>query len=116
MFRKLIFFSGAVLALNSHSLMADTFDDAVNLYLQGFEYCTDAKDALTANNVPRAKAALDKYESLKQEASGINSTILSTQKRGMDSNLKFCERVATDIEIAIGTPILDQALAACDEA
>lgn len=116
MLRKLIFFSGAVLALNSHSLMADTFDDAVNLYLQGFEYCTDAKDALTANNVPRAKAALDKYESLKQEASGINSTILSTQKRGMDSNLKFCERVATDIEIAIGTPILDQALAACDEA
>jgi len=114
--KRLIILIGAGLIFSSQALLAETFDDAVNLYLQGFDYCTEAKDALTAGNVNGAKAALNRYQSLKSEASAINSRILSTNKRGMDSNLKFCERVATDIEIAIGTPILNQAISACDEA
>lgn len=116
MLRTQIILLGIGLTLSSQTLLADTFDDAVNLYLQGFDYCTEAKDALTAGNVAAAKTALTRYESLKADATGINNTILTTNKRGMDSNLKFCERVAIDIEIAIGTPILKRAIGACDEA
>lgn len=100
----------------STPLMANTFDDAVNLYLKGFDHCTAAKDALTSGNLRSASVALKKYETLKAQAVGINNTILSSSKRGMDSNLKYCERVATDIEIEVGTPILDRAIEACDKA
>ena len=100
----------------SSTVMADTFDDAVTLYLKGFDHCTEAKDALTSGDLSGASRALKQYETMKSEAVGINNTILSTDKRGMDSNLKFCERVAKDIEIEIGTPILNQAIMACDEA
>lgn len=100
----------------SSTAQADSFDDAVNLYLKGFDHCTEAKDALSSGDPAKASAALKRYNALKNQAEGINNTILTTNKRGMDSNLKFCERVATDIEIEIGTPILDKAIKACDQA
>ncbi|MEE2731215.1 MAG: hypothetical protein VYA55_10360 [Pseudomonadota bacterium] len=120
MLNKTVFFLGLGLGLGlaiAHSTaMADTFDDAVALYLKGFDHCTEAKDALTAGNLSQASRALQQYETLKARAVGINDTILSTNKRGMDSNLKFCERVSKDIEIELGTPILNRAIAACDQA
>lgn len=96
--------------------LADTFDDAVAVYLKGFDHCTEAKDALTSGDLNGANRALKQYDAIKAEAVGLNNTILSTNKRGMDSNLKFCERVAKDIEIEIGTPILNKAISACDQA
>lgn len=107
---------GLTLSWLSQTLQADTFDEAVNLYLKGFDYCTEAKDALSSGNLSAAGTALRQYESLKKQAVGINNAILSTDKRGMDSNLKFCERVATDIEVEVGTPILNRAIKACDQA
>lgn len=107
---------GLILIVVCSAATADSFDEAVALYLKGFDHCTEAKDALTAGNLKQASQALKKYEALKNEAAGINNTILSTDKRGMESNLKFCERVSKDIEIEIGSPILDKAIAACNEA
>ena len=93
---------------------ADTFDDAVNLYLKGFDHCSTAKDALGSNDLKTARTEFAKYESIKQQAAAMDASITSTSKRGMDSNLKFCKRVGTDIEVAVGMPTLEKALAACE--
>lgn len=41
---------------------------------------------------------------------------MNSNRRGMDSNLKYCQRVATEIEVSQGTPILNEVIAACDVA
>jgi hypothetical protein len=98
------------------SARADSFDDAVNLYLKGFDHCSAAKAALTSQDIKTARSEFARYESIRQQAAGIDQTILSSSRRGMDSNLKYCERVGTDIEIEVGRPVLEQALAACEKA
>lgn len=98
------------------SARADSFDDAVNLYLKGFDHCSTAKTALGSNDLKTARSAFAQYETIKQQAAALDASITSTSKRGMDSNLKFCNRVGTDIEIAVGTPTIEKALAACEQA
>ena len=93
---------------------ADTFDDAVNLYLKGFDHCSTAKQALGSNDLKAARSEFAKYESIKKQAEAIDGSIVGTSKRGMDSNLKYCTRVGTDIEVAVGMPTLEKALAACE--
>lgn len=93
---------------------ADTFDDAVNLYLKGFDHCSTAKQALGSNDLKAARSEFGKYESIKKQAEAIDGSIVGTSKRGMDSNLKYCTRVGTDIEVAVGMPTLEKALAACE--
>ena len=95
---------------------ADNFNDAVNLYLKGFDSCSAAKSALSSGNVSKARSEFLRYEKHKKQASAIDPSILNTNKRGMDSNLKYCNRVGTDIELEIGRPILEKAFAACDQA
>lgn len=95
---------------------ADTFDDAVNHYLSGFDYCSAAKSALADNNLARARSEFGRYEAVKKQAANMDKSILSTDRREMDSNIKYCERVGTDIELAVGKPVLDKALAECDQA
>lgn len=103
--------SAGVLLTPAH---ADTFDDAVNLYLKGFDHCSTAKQALGSNDLGAARSAFAKYESIKKQAEAMDGSIVGTSKRGMDSNLKYCTRVGTDIEVAVGMPTLEKALAACE--
>lgn len=95
---------------------ADSFDDAVNQFLKGFDYCKEAKTHLSGNRIPQAQASLRQYQKLLEEATRINPEILSTSKRGMDGNLKFCQRVSRDVEVEAGMPTMNKALAACDAA
>lgn len=95
---------------------AESLDDAVTLYLKGFEHCSSAKSALSDNQLDKALKAFAEYESVKEQAAKIDPSILSTSQRGMDSNLKYCIRVGTDIEVAQGTPLLEQSLVQCDKA
>ncbi|HVL00775.1 MAG TPA: hypothetical protein VM553_13225, partial [Dongiaceae bacterium] len=112
--RTLVMLAAASAWLASPALRADSFDDAVNLYLKGFDQCAEAKSALGANDLAKARSAFAKYESTRQKAVALDKTILTSSQRGMDSNLKYCNRVGTDIEVATGMPTLDKALAACD--
>ncbi len=98
------------------SAQADSFDDAVNLYLKGFDHCSSAKDALGRNDLKSARSQFSQYEAILKQASALDASINSSSKRGMDSNLKFCKRVGTDIEIATGMPTLEKALGACEQA
>jgi len=116
MLYRILAFLGLGLTLYNSPLLADSFDDAVNVYLKGFEYCTAAKQALSQNELDAANIALSQYRTLKEEAAGIDDSILTSTERGMDSNLKFCARVATDVELSSGTPILEKAVAACERA
>ncbi|MEZ5511530.1 MAG: hypothetical protein R3F47_16825 [Gammaproteobacteria bacterium] len=97
-------------------VLADSFDDAVNLYLKGFDHCLAAKEALGSNDTARARAEFGRYEALLQQAAGIDGAILQSTQRGMDSNLKHCQRVGTDLQITEGRPLLERAIAACDTA
>lgn len=97
-------------------VLADSFDDAVNLYLKGFDHCLAAKEALGSNDTARARAEFSRYDVLLQQAAGIHGAILQSTQRGMDSNLKHCQRVGTDLQIAEGRPLLERAIAACDAA
>ena len=76
---------------------ADRFDDAVTEYLKGFEYCKEAKSHLSANRIGAAQQAMAQYNKLLASATRTDNSILSTSKRGMDGNLKFCTRVARDV-------------------
>lgn len=106
----------ATLGFTATSSRADSFDDAVTQYLKGFEHCKEAKSHLSAGRVDAAKKSLKQYDRLLDEASGISRDILTTNKRGMDGNLKYCQRVARDVEVEAGMPVMNQALAACDAA
>ena len=94
---------------------ADSFDDAVNLYLKGFDRCVEARNAVGANDVQKARSEFGRYLDIMQQAAAIDGSIMSTSKREMDSNLKFCERVKHDMEIIIGTPMIEEAFAACEQ-
>lgn len=63
-----------------------------------------------------AAASLAKYRDVTAAAVKIDASILKSTRREMDSNLKYCQRVATDIEVSQGTPLLNEAIAACDAA
>ncbi|HVL02039.1 MAG TPA: hypothetical protein VM553_19615 [Dongiaceae bacterium] len=106
----------AALGFTATVSRADSFDDAVTQYLKGFEHCKEAKAHLSAGRMDAAKASLKQYQKLLDEASGINRDILTTSKRGMDGNLKYCQRVSRDVEVEAGMPVMNQALAACDSA
>lgn len=106
----------ALLTLAATPVRADSFDQAVTQYLKGFEYCKEAKSHLSAGRPDAAQKALQQYDTLLKQASQTDNRILSTSQRGMDGNLKFCQRVARDVEVEVGTPLLNQALAACDGA
>ncbi|MBA55820.1 MAG: hypothetical protein CMK89_15295 [Pseudomonadales bacterium] len=94
---------------------ADSFDDAVNLYLKGFDHCVEARNAVGANNVSKARTEFARYLDMVNQAKAIDASIMNTSKREMDSNLKFCDRVKHDMEIIIGTPMIEEAFAACEQ-
>lgn len=102
--------------LSAGSVRADSFDDAVTQYLKGFEFCKEAKSHLSANRIGAAQQAMAQYNQLLEQATRTDRSILATSKRGMDGNLKFCTRVARDVEVEAGMPVMNKALAACDAA
>src|SRR5690606_29394624 len=112
------FFYVSVTALFASPVLcnADTFDDAVNRYLEGFEHCNAAKEHLADGQLQKAAASLAKYRDITSAAVKLDPSIMNSNRRGMDSNLKYCQRVATEIEVSQGTPILNEAIAACDAA
>ncbi|OUS05979.1 hypothetical protein A9Q81_04355 [Gammaproteobacteria bacterium 42_54_T18] len=93
---------------------ADSFDDAVNHYLKGFDACQEANGLLRANRISAAKKKLNVYNKYLSEAEKMNSSIVKTNKRDMEGNIKFCRRVATNIEVEQATPFIDKAIAQCD--
>jgi len=95
---------------------ADTFDDAVNLYLKGVDHCSAAKTALGSGNIAKARSEFTEYEQIRDQAVVLDKTIIDSNKRDMDGNLKYCNRVGNDISVAEGTPILEEGFAACDQA
>ena len=102
--------------LGSVTCYADSFDDAVTQFLRGFEYCKEAKSHLSAHRLTDARKALQEYHQILKQATAINGDILNTSKRGMDGNLKYCDRVERDVEVETGMPTMNKALAACDAA
>ena len=114
--RKFAVHACAVFSIALPSLVqADSFDDAVNLYLKGFDHCVEARNAVGANNVSKARTEFARYLDMVNQAKAIDGSIMNTSKREMDSNLKFCDRVKHDMEIVIGTPMIEEAFAACEQ-
>ncbi|MEE2729273.1 MAG: hypothetical protein VYA55_00550 [Pseudomonadota bacterium] len=99
----------------SSTLQADSFDDAVNLYLKGFDHCVEARNAVGSNNVQKARSEFGRYLDFLDKAKAIDGSIIGSSRREMDSNLKFCDRVRHDMEIIIGTPMIEEAFAACEQ-
>ncbi|HAU15060.1 MAG: hypothetical protein KAH34_06785 [Ketobacter sp.] len=95
--------------------VADKFDDAVNEYIKGYKECTEA-NTLRTSDLPAAKRKFDVYLKHLDRAKSIDSTILSTTQRDMDSNLRYCERVEVNIKRAEATPILEKGFTYCDTA
>lgn len=93
---------------------ADKFDDAVNHYLRGFEACKEASGLLRSNQVSKAKTKLNDYKRYFDEAQKMDPSIVKTQKRGMEGNILFCQRVQQQLEVEEGTPFMDRAVEHCD--
>ncbi|OUS29360.1 hypothetical protein A9Q99_09675 [Gammaproteobacteria bacterium 45_16_T64] len=103
-----------VLVMGSNNIRADSFDDAVNHYLKGFDACQEANGLLRANRISAAKQKLNVYHKILGEAQRMDPSIVKTNKRDMEGNIKFCRRVATNIEVEQATPFIDKAIAQCD--
>lgn len=103
-----------VLLMGSPATRADTFDDAVNHYLKGFDACQEANGLLRANRITAAKKKLTTYKKYLGEAQKMDPSIVKTNKRDMEGNIKFCSRVETNIEVEQATPFIDKAIAQCD--
>ena len=102
-----------VALLGSIEARADSFDNAVNHYLKGFDACQEANGLLRANRISAAKKKLNVYNKYLTEAEKMDSSIVKTGKRDMEGNIKFCRRVATNIEVEQATPFIDKAIAQC---
>ncbi|MVF14166.1 hypothetical protein FT643_18675 [Ketobacter sp. MCCC 1A13808] len=101
---------------DSTSSAQDSFNRAVNHYLDGFVHCTQANEALRRNNTDKAQQEFARYKSIKSAAAKIDKSILTSSERGMESNILYCQRVATDLEIALGKPLMDNAFSQCEKA
>ena len=95
---------------------ADSFDDAVNLYLTGFEQCKEASNLLSEEQVSAARTKLNQYLETLERAKAIDSTIILTSKRGMSGNVSFCQRVQQSLEVEEAMPTLNDAIGYCDQA
>lgn len=105
-----------ILFSTANNAYSNSFDAAVNQFLEGFEYCTLAKEHITEGKLTAAKNALDRYQEFKNAAKKLDNSILSSNKRGMASNLKYCDRVEAELEIALSLPVLEQAFSTCESA
>ncbi|MCG8668994.1 MAG: hypothetical protein MI867_06240 [Pseudomonadales bacterium] len=93
---------------------ANSFDDAVNHYLKGFESCKEASGLLRSNQVAKAKAKMREYDRHFDEAQKMDASIVKTKNRGMEGNILFCQRVSQNLEVEEGTPFMDKAIEHCD--
>ncbi|MDX1694870.1 MAG: hypothetical protein R3208_13980 [Ketobacteraceae bacterium] len=100
--------------LASSQARADQFDDAVNHYLRGFESCKEASGLLRSNQVRKARSKLLEYQRYFKEAQQMDPSIVKTQKRGMEGNILFCQRVEQQLQVEEGTPYMDRAVEHCD--
>jgi len=108
-------FLAALCAINSGSVFADSFDDAVNEYIKGYKECTEA-NTLRSTDLAAAKKKFAAYLQFLNKAKAIDPSILTSTARDMDSNLRYCERVEVNIKRAEATPILEQGFTHCDTA
>jgi hypothetical protein len=104
------------LLLSPVGVQAGSFDDAVNLYLKGFEDCQAANKALTGGDLEKARAKMAAYDKVFNEAKAIDPSIASSKERNMEGNIVVCTRIATDIANKAGQPLMEQALAYCKSA
>ena len=103
------------IALIPIEALADQFDDAVNEYIKGYKACTEA-NTLRTKSLSAAKRKFKIYLKHLETAKSIDRSILTTAQRDMDSNLRYCERVETNIKRAEATPILEKGFVYCDQA
>jgi hypothetical protein len=115
-FRPLLSALTLGLSLVPFGAQAGSFDDAVNLYLKGFEDCQAANKALTAGDLEKARTKITEYDKTFAQARAIDSTIASSKERNMEGNIVVCKRIATDIANRAGQPLMEQALAYCKNA
>jgi len=89
-----------------------SFERAVIIFNKGFKKCVEA-NATRSKNLNSAKKKYAQYESFKDRAVDIDKTILTSTERSLPKNIKYCEKVHTNLLKAEASPILEQALADC---
>lgn len=92
---------------------AESFDQAVAIYLKGFEECVNAH-TLRSTDVEEAKKKYQLYLKYKEEATLIDGSILTSDARSMQQNLQYCEKAYENILRAEATPIMEKAFTHCE--
>jgi hypothetical protein len=111
----LVLFSSYGLAItNGHADQA-SFDRAVRLFNKGFKECVLA-NSTRGKNLTQAKERYARYLKYKDDAVDIDRSLLTSTKRSMQKNLRYCEKVNTNLLNAEATPILEEALTHCEKA
>ncbi len=85
---------------------------AIDTYLVGFRACNEA-NSLRSSDLAQAKANFSYYTQQINKAIAIDESILLTSSREMDTNIKYCKRVESNIQRAEATPILEQGIDFC---
>lgn len=92
---------------------AESFDQAVAVYLKGFEECVNAH-TLRSTDIAAAKKKYQLYLKYKEEATLIDGSILTSEARSMQQNLQYCEKAYENILRAEATPIMEKAFTHCE--
>ncbi|MBV1921103.1 MAG: hypothetical protein KUG73_10515 [Pseudomonadales bacterium] len=103
-----------ICTLPSSSVYADetSLNLAIDTYLDGFRACNEANN-LRSSDLAQAKANFNYYTQQLNKAIVIDEAILLTSSREMDTNIKYCKRVESNIQRAEATPLLEQGIDFC---
>ena len=85
---------------------------AIDTYLVGFRACNEANN-LRSSDLAQAKANFNYYTQQVNKAISIDEAILLTSSREMNTNIKYCKRVESNIQRSEATPILEQGIDFC---
>ncbi|MBL4865065.1 MAG: hypothetical protein JKY67_01660 [Pseudomonadales bacterium] len=94
---------------------AKSFSQAVDVYMKGFKECVDAH-AARGGNIAIAKKKYKAYLAYKDQAAAIDQSILTSDRRSLQKNQRYCEKAYENILIAEAEPIVKKGIKACEQA
>jgi len=114
-FPTIVVFALGVLTSSVSLSNQDSFNRAVNVYNKGFAECVSA-NLHRESDIEEAKKKFAIYRKYKNEATLIDKSIVTSDERSMNKNIKYCEKVYVNLLRAESTPFLTDAFEYCASA
>ncbi len=115
LFKTSLFFSLTLLVHLAHAENAASLAKAIKIYKSGYEACVEGH-SIRGSNLKAAKEKISFYMQKLEEAKAVDGRIMTTTEQNIDRNLDLCKTARDDILRAEAFPIMEKALAECNQA